>query len=97
MKATELRISVIAGDEKHVSVHVSEAQSVKQALGPGLFSDLLQFAESVLDTHGDADKVEVGFDKTTQKVTVFAKDERRVIADLQGQIAKLNDSDSEAA
>jgi hypothetical protein len=96
-KLTDLRISIISGDDKHVAVHVSDAQAVKNSLGAGLFSKLVEFAESILSEHNDADKVEVGFDETTQKVTVFAKDERRVIADLQGQIAKLNDSDSEAA
>jgi hypothetical protein len=69
-KVTDIRLSVIAGEDKHVSVHVSEAQAVKKHVGGGLFSDLVQFAETILQAHGDAEKVEIGWDETKQTVTI---------------------------
>jgi len=67
---TDIRLSVIAGNEKHVAVQVDAAQAVKKSVGAGLFADLVQFAETVLSLHGDAEKVEIGFDEKTQKVTI---------------------------
>jgi predicted deacylase len=77
MKVTDIRFSAIAGagasasnGGKHVTVSVSQAQAVKAQTKTGLFADLVQFAETVLDLHEDAAAVQVGWDENTQKVTV---------------------------
>jgi predicted nucleic acid-binding Zn-ribbon protein len=104
MKVTDIRFSAIAGEGasasnggKHVTVSVSQAQAVKAQTKTGLFADLVQFAETILDLHEDASAVQVGWDETTKKVTVSpaetaaevgaALDESSAeVADLQAQL-----------
>jgi len=45
------------------TVSVSQAQAVKAQTKTGLFADLVQFAETVLDLHEDAAAVQVGWMK----------------------------------
>jgi hypothetical protein len=57
MDVTEIRLSVISGNEKHVAIHISDVQEVAdQGLIP---SSLVEFCKSALNAHNDGDKVEL--------------------------------------
>lgn len=60
MDVTEIRLSVISGDEKHVAIHISDVQEVAdQGLIP---PSLVEFCKSALNGHEDGDKVELSKD-----------------------------------
>jgi hypothetical protein len=60
MDVTEIRLSVISGDEKHVAIHISDVQAVAdQGLIP---PSLVEFCKSALNAHDDGDKVELSKD-----------------------------------
>jgi|SRR5579863_566969 len=107
----DIRLSVIS-DKAHVALEVSNVEAVRKAAGgAGFFGSLCQFADALLASHDDAQKVEIGFDEKNQKITVSpeasaadldyamksALGQSQTIADLQAQVADAKkDADAKA-
>lgn len=63
MLPTEIRISIIAGEKKHVAVMIQDPAAVKAALAgtesQSLLDEVIAFSEGVLANHPDAGKLEI--------------------------------------
>lgn len=63
MKATQLVIHVVSGDEKHVAIRVNDVENVLKNAGDtadaNLFRDVVEFCEDVLGSNADAATVEI--------------------------------------